>query len=74
MALQVPDAETATNRLVAGGAVLIARAVETQWRSLNARLTGGAALVAIVALHRSLLLGLASAVVLVSVTRLLGAE
>jgi lactoylglutathione lyase len=44
VAFQVPDAEAATNRLVAGGAELIARPVETPWRSLNARLNGPAGL------------------------------
>jgi lactoylglutathione lyase len=44
VAFQVPDAESATDRLVAGGAELIARPVETPWRSLNARLDGPAGL------------------------------
>jgi predicted enzyme related to lactoylglutathione lyase len=44
VAFQVPDAEAATDRLVAGGAGLIARPVETPWRSLNARLNGPAGL------------------------------
>src|SRR5687767_6368584 len=38
VALQVPDAEAATNEAVAAGAELIAPPVETPWRSLNARL------------------------------------
>ena len=44
VAFQVPDAEAATDRLVAGGAELVARPVETPWRSLNARLNGPAGL------------------------------
>jgi lactoylglutathione lyase len=44
VAFQVPDVEGATDRLVAGGAELIARPVETPWRSLNARLNGPAGL------------------------------
>jgi len=42
VAFQVSDAEVATKRAVAGGAALIARPVETPWRSLNARLNGPA--------------------------------
>jgi len=44
VAFQVSDAEAATDRLVLGGAELIARPVETPWRSLNARLNGPAGL------------------------------
>jgi lactoylglutathione lyase len=44
VALQVPDAAAATDRSIAGGATLIARPVETPWRSLNARLDGPAGL------------------------------
>jgi lactoylglutathione lyase len=44
VALQVPDAAAATRRAVAAGAELIAPAVETPWRSLNARLAGPAGL------------------------------
>jgi predicted enzyme related to lactoylglutathione lyase len=44
VALQVPDAASATDRAVAAGAELIARPVETPWRSLNARLNGPAGL------------------------------
>jgi len=44
VAFQVRDAATATDRLVAGGAELIAPPVETPWRSLNARLNGPAGL------------------------------
>lgn len=40
VAFQVPDAEAATDRAIAAGATLIARPVETPWRSLNARLSG----------------------------------
>ena len=40
VAFQVPDAEAATDRANAAGATLIARPVETPWRSLNARLSG----------------------------------
>jgi predicted enzyme related to lactoylglutathione lyase len=38
VAFEVADAAEATDRLVAGGATLIAAPVETPWRSLNARL------------------------------------
>lgn len=44
VAFQVGDAETATDRLVAAGAELLARPVETPWRSLNSRLNGPAGL------------------------------
>jgi lactoylglutathione lyase len=44
VALQVPDAESATDQAVAAGAELIARPFETPWRSLNARLNGPAGL------------------------------
>jgi lactoylglutathione lyase len=44
VALQVSDAEAATNQAVAAGAELIAQPVETPWRSLNARLNGPAGL------------------------------
>ena len=44
VALQVPDAASATDRAVAAGAELIARPVETPWQSLNARLNGPAGL------------------------------
>ena len=44
VAFRVGDAVMATDRLVAGGAELIARPVETPWRSLNARLNGPAGL------------------------------
>ena len=44
VAFQVGDAVAATDRLVAGGAELIAPPVETPWRSLNARLNGPAGL------------------------------
>lgn len=44
VALQVPDAATATDRAVAAGAELIAPPVETPWRSLNSRLNGPAGL------------------------------
>ena len=40
VALQVPDAEAATDRALAAGAELIKRPVETPWRSLNSRLNG----------------------------------
>jgi catechol 2,3-dioxygenase-like lactoylglutathione lyase family enzyme len=38
VALAVPDAARATDRLVAGGATLLAPPTRTPWRSLNARL------------------------------------
>jgi predicted enzyme related to lactoylglutathione lyase len=38
VAFEVADAAEATDRLVAGGATLIAAPVKTPWRSLNARL------------------------------------
>ena len=44
VAFQVLDAEVATERAVGAGAELIARPVETPWRSLNARLNGPAGL------------------------------
>jgi len=44
VAFRVPDAEAATARAVAAGAGLLARPVETPWRSLNARLNGPAGL------------------------------
>jgi len=44
IALQVPDALEATNRLLAGGATLLAAPVETPWKSLNARLEAPAGL------------------------------
>ena len=44
VAFQVPDAAAAAARLVEGGATLVARPVETPWRSLNARLEGPAGL------------------------------
>jgi catechol 2,3-dioxygenase-like lactoylglutathione lyase family enzyme len=44
VAFQVRDAVAATDRLVGAGAELIARPVETPWRSLNARLNGPAGL------------------------------
>jgi predicted enzyme related to lactoylglutathione lyase len=44
VAFEVADAEAATARLVAGGAEVIARPIETPWRSLNARLSAPAGL------------------------------
>jgi catechol 2,3-dioxygenase-like lactoylglutathione lyase family enzyme len=44
VALQVDDAAATTDRLVAGGARLLAAPVETPWRSLNSRLEGPAGL------------------------------
>jgi predicted enzyme related to lactoylglutathione lyase len=44
VAFQVGDAETATDRAIGAGAELIARPVETPWRSLNSRLAGPAGL------------------------------
>lgn len=44
VAFEVGDAEAATERLVHGGATLVAAPVETPWRSLNARLEGPAGL------------------------------
>ena len=38
VAFRVPDADEATDRLVRGGAKLIAAPVETPWGSLNSRL------------------------------------
>ena len=40
VAFEVPDAAAATDRLVAGGATLIAPPTPTPWRSLNSRLDG----------------------------------
>lgn len=44
VAFEVPDAAEATDRLVAGGATLVASPVETPWRSLNSRLEAPAGL------------------------------
>lgn len=44
VAFEVADAAGATDRLVAGGATLVAAPVETPWRSLNARLDAPAGL------------------------------
>ncbi len=44
VAFQVRDVESATDRLVGGGAEPLARPIETPWRSLNARLNGPAGL------------------------------
>lgn len=44
VAFQVRDAREVTDRLVEGGATLVAAPVETPWRSLNARLEGPAGL------------------------------
>ena len=44
VAFEVSDTAAATDRLVAGGATLVAAPVETPWRSLNARLEAPAAL------------------------------
>ena len=44
VAFEVPDAARATDRLVMGGATLVAAPVETPWRSLNARLEAPAGL------------------------------
>lgn len=44
VALKVDDAAAATDRLVAGGATLVAAPVETPWGSLNARLEAPAGL------------------------------
>jgi catechol 2,3-dioxygenase-like lactoylglutathione lyase family enzyme len=44
VALKVDDATTSTDRLVAGGATLVAAPVETPWGSLNSRLEGPAGL------------------------------
>ena len=44
VAFRVPDATTATDRLVAGGATLVAAPVETPWGSLNSRLQAPAGL------------------------------
>jgi queuosine precursor transporter len=40
VAFEVPDSESATNRLISAGAELIAPPTTTPWRSLNARLQG----------------------------------
>jgi len=44
VAIRVPDARAATDRLVAAGATLVAAPVETPWRSLNSRLEAPAGL------------------------------
>lgn len=44
VAFEVDDAEARTERLVAGGAELVAPPVETPWRSLNSRLEAPAGL------------------------------
>ena len=44
VALQVPDAAAATDRVVAAGAELVAPPVETPWRSLNSRMNAPAGL------------------------------
>lgn len=44
VAFEVSDAAEATERLIEGGARLIARPTETPWHSLNARLEGPAGL------------------------------
>lgn len=44
VALRVDDAAEATDRLVAGGATLVAAPVETPWGSLNSRLEAPAGL------------------------------
>ena len=44
VALKVDDTVAATDRLVAGGATLVAKPVETPWRSLNSRLEAPAGL------------------------------
>lgn len=44
LAFEVADSASATQRLVAGGATLIAPPTETPWQSLNARLSGPAGL------------------------------
>jgi lactoylglutathione lyase len=44
VAFRVPDAAETTDRLVGGGATLIAAPVETPWRSLNSRLEAPAGL------------------------------
>jgi lactoylglutathione lyase len=44
VAFRVPDAASATNRLLAGGASLVAAPVETPWGSLNSRLEAPAGL------------------------------
>jgi catechol 2,3-dioxygenase-like lactoylglutathione lyase family enzyme len=44
VAFEVGDANETTDRLVAGGATLLAAPVETPWRSLNSRLEAPAGL------------------------------
>ncbi len=44
VAFRVPDTATATDRLVEGGATLIAAPVATPWQSLNSRLQAPAGL------------------------------
>lgn len=44
VAFEVSDAATATARLAAAGALVLAEPVETPWRSLNSRLEGPAGL------------------------------
>lgn len=44
LAFEVPDSAAATDRLVEGGAALVAPPTETPWRSLNARLDAPAGL------------------------------
>ncbi len=44
VAFEVDDVETATHRLVGGGAALVALPIRTPWDSLNARLEGPAGL------------------------------
>jgi lactoylglutathione lyase len=44
VAFRVPDAGEATDRLVSGGATLVAAPVETPWGSLNSRLEAPAGL------------------------------
>ena len=44
LAFEVADSAAATDRLVEGGATLVAPPVETPWRSLNARLDAPAGL------------------------------
>jgi predicted enzyme related to lactoylglutathione lyase len=44
IAFEVDDAAAMTDRVAEGGATVLARPVETPWRSLNARLTAPAGL------------------------------
>lgn len=44
IAFEVDDSATVTDRLVSGGAELIAAPVETPWRSMNSRVKGAAGL------------------------------